>query len=58
MLHRLMPRWYLPMYSMVTFSRIPYAEAVERSRRQNLRLARVGLAILLLVLILIVLAII
>ena len=26
-LHRLFPRWYLPLYSMVTFSTIPYAEA-------------------------------
>ena len=55
-LHRLMPRGYLPMYSMVTFSRIPYAEAVERNRRQNRRLGVAGAAILSLVLILIVLA--
>ena len=35
LLHRLMPTWYLPLYSMVTFSRIPYAEAVRRHRRQQ-----------------------
>lgn len=34
-LHRWFPSWYLPLYSMVTFSRIPYAEAVKRSERQN-----------------------
>jgi kynurenine 3-monooxygenase len=55
-LHRLMPRGYLPMYSMVTFSRIPYAEAVARNRRQNRRLAWTGTAILALVLILILVA--
>jgi kynurenine 3-monooxygenase len=33
-LHRLFPRRFVPLYSMVTFSRIPYAEAVERARRQ------------------------
>jgi kynurenine 3-monooxygenase len=26
---------YLPLYTMVTFSRIPYAEAAERARRQD-----------------------
>jgi kynurenine 3-monooxygenase len=34
-LHRLFPRWYLPLYSMVSFSRIPYAEAVRRAKRQD-----------------------
>lgn len=33
-LHRFFPN-YLPLYSMVTFSRIPYAEAVHRARRQE-----------------------
>ena len=33
--HRLFPRWFVPMYSLVTFSTIPYAQAVERARRQN-----------------------
>jgi kynurenine 3-monooxygenase len=33
-LHGLFPKRFLPLYSMVTFSRIPYAEALERSRRQ------------------------
>lgn len=33
--HRLFPRWFVPIYSLVTFSTIPYAQAVERARRQN-----------------------
>jgi kynurenine 3-monooxygenase len=35
LLAKLLPGWYLPLYTMVTFTRIPYAEAVARSRRQN-----------------------
>jgi kynurenine 3-monooxygenase len=35
LLHRLFPRWYLPLYTMVEFTRIPYADAVRRARRQN-----------------------
>lgn len=34
-LHTLFPRWYLPLYTMVSFSRIPYADAVRRARRQD-----------------------
>ena len=34
-LHRLFPRWFLPLYTMVTFTRMPYAEAQARSDRQN-----------------------
>lgn len=34
-LHRLFPRWYLPLYSMITFSRIPYARARRRARVQD-----------------------
>jgi kynurenine 3-monooxygenase len=30
-----LPGVYLPLYAMVTFSRIPYAEAAERARRQD-----------------------
>lgn len=36
-LHTLMPWWYRPLYGMVSFSCIPYAEAVARSRRQDRR---------------------
>jgi kynurenine 3-monooxygenase len=34
-LHRLFPRWYLPLYTLVTFSRTPYADAVRRVRVQE-----------------------
>ncbi|MDH5803997.1 MAG: FAD-dependent monooxygenase, partial [Gemmatimonadota bacterium] len=37
--HRIVPWWYLPIYSMITFSRIPYADAVRRSRNQHRILA-------------------
>ncbi len=34
-LHRLFPSWYVPLYMMVTFTRIPYADAVRREARQQ-----------------------
>jgi kynurenine 3-monooxygenase len=34
-LHRLFPTWYLPLYTMISFTTIPYADALERSRQQN-----------------------
>lgn len=34
-------RWYTPLYTMVSFTTIPYAEAVERSRAQDARVRRV-----------------
>jgi kynurenine 3-monooxygenase len=40
MLHRLLPRWYLPLYTMIEFTRIPYDEARRRARRQD-RMVRV-----------------
>ncbi len=43
-LHALLPNWYLPLYSMVTFSRIPYAEARRRARAQHRTLRRIGFA--------------
>jgi len=36
LLHQAFPEHWLPLYSMVTFSSIPYAEAVRRARRQDL----------------------
>lgn len=33
--NRLFPRLFLPLYSMVSFSNIPYADAVARSKRQD-----------------------
>ncbi len=41
-LHRLLPRWFVPIYTMVTFTTIPYAQAVERRRRQNVTVAVVA----------------
>jgi len=34
-LHRLLPFWFLPLYSMVTFSTIPYAQARRRAAHQG-----------------------
>jgi kynurenine 3-monooxygenase len=34
-LHRLFPTWLVPLYTLVTFTRTPYADAVERARRQT-----------------------
>jgi kynurenine 3-monooxygenase len=47
LLHWLLPRWYLPLYTMIEFTRIPYAEALRRARRQN---RVVGAVVLLVVL--------
>jgi kynurenine 3-monooxygenase len=35
LLHRLFPRWYVPLYMMIEFTRIPYADAVHRARQQD-----------------------
>ena len=34
-LHRLFPTWFMPLYMMISFTRIPYADAVRRDRRQK-----------------------
>lgn len=34
-LHRFFPNWYKPLYSMVSFSRIPYDDAVQLAARQE-----------------------
>jgi kynurenine 3-monooxygenase len=50
LLHALFPQIYLPLYTMIEFTRIPYAEAVQRARRQNRVVAGIaalaGIAIL------------
>jgi kynurenine 3-monooxygenase len=38
----LLPGWFLPLYTMISFTRIPYAEARRRARRQ--RRVLIGLA--------------
>jgi len=45
LLHALLPRWYLPLYTLIEFSRVPYADAVRRTRAQN-RLAALAAAVL------------
>ena len=49
LLHRWLPRWFTPLYNMVTFSTIPYAEARRRARVQWRVLGVAGLAAALLV---------
>jgi len=52
--HRLLPFWFVPLYTLVTFTRTPYAEAVRKARRQMLLLRAVaGGALLVLVILLI-----
>jgi kynurenine 3-monooxygenase len=46
-LEGLLPGVYLPLYSMITFTRIPYAEAARRARGQDIIVYSV-LAVLLL----------
>ncbi len=49
-LHKLLPGWYTPLYTMISFTRIPYAQACRRAERQDcvVAIAAVLLAILLL----------
>ena len=44
-IHRVLPGWFVPLYSMISFSLIPYAEARARAERQARVLKRVGLGI-------------
>jgi kynurenine 3-monooxygenase len=43
-LHSVVPG-YVPLYSMVSFTRIPYAEAVRRAKRQTRIVAAVAIAL-------------
>ena len=48
-LHWLLPSYFIPLYSMVTFTAIPYHKAVDRAHRQNrviATLTKVALAVL------------
>lgn len=45
LLHKLFPKWYVPLYTLVTFTRTPYAEALERARKQD-RVVRAVLVLL------------
>jgi kynurenine 3-monooxygenase len=53
-LHRLMPRSFVPLYTMISFSRVPYADAVARAARQDRVLKAVTLALVVVVLLLLV----
>jgi kynurenine 3-monooxygenase len=46
LLHRAFPAWFLPLYSMVTFSQIPYGAALSRARRQWRAVAAIGGALI------------
>jgi kynurenine 3-monooxygenase len=35
LLHKFFPRWYIPLYVLVTFTRTPYANAARRAQMQN-----------------------
>jgi kynurenine 3-monooxygenase len=50
LLHRMMPAFYVPLYTMIEFTRIPYAEARRRARVQDRMVRKMLLLILLLVL--------
>jgi kynurenine 3-monooxygenase len=54
LLHKLFPRWYLPLYTLVTFTTTPYAQALRRARRQD-TIVRLALAVIALVLLAIIL---
>lgn len=47
-LHWLLPRWYLPLYTTIEFTCIPYADALQRARRQDwiVRCVLAGLGLL------------
>jgi kynurenine 3-monooxygenase len=50
-LHKLFPTWYIPLYTLVTFTRTPYAEARARARAQA-RVLRLILTALLMAIVL------
>ena len=51
-LHRLFPSWFVPLYMMISFTLVPYAEARRRARRQARVLACAGAFALILALLL------
>ena len=42
LLHRIAPRWYVPLYTLISFTLVPYADARHRARRQARTLRRIG----------------
>ena len=53
-LHRLLPRSFVPLYTMISFTRIPYADAVARAGRQDRALQLMAIILLVAVVILLV----
>jgi kynurenine 3-monooxygenase len=51
-LHALFPHWYLPLYTMIEFTRIPYADARRRAWRQDWIIRGAAIAILIVLVIL------
>ncbi len=49
-LHALLPGWYTPLYTMVSFTRIPYAEARRRAARQDRVVVTLSVALVVLLL--------
>jgi kynurenine 3-monooxygenase len=45
-LNRLFPTWYVPLYTLVTFTRTPYADARARAQGQLRTLQMIGIAVL------------
>ena len=45
-LHAMSPKFFIPRYDMVSFSNIPYADALQKSRKQDVMLARATVFIL------------
>ena len=52
-LHKNFSGFYLPLYSMVSFSNVPYAEAVERAKRQDRIVMNTAVGALLLLLLIV-----
>ncbi|MFN4257942.1 MAG: FAD-dependent oxidoreductase [Gemmataceae bacterium] len=52
LLHRLLPGWYVPLYTLITFTRTPYAEARRRAERQDRLLVGISGGLVLLVMLL------
>lgn len=52
-LHKLFPGLFIPLYTMVTFTRMPYAEAVQRAGKQD-RMMRVAAAMFLMVVLIVI----
>jgi kynurenine 3-monooxygenase len=53
-LHALLPGWFHPLYNMISFSTIPYAEARARARYQTKVIAIAGSIVALVVILMVV----